>query len=215
MNRYIIDGITRIDPELIEKYLYNKMKLQIQKKQHRAFRLTTTVIAACFLVAMCLTFVIQYIPEIYDLDYYPVHDDRDYSAKKKSVWIYYAGNFDIKRERVYLPNYYYGRFVAWKYLSGIGEDVVLVDYKLAEHPIDSSIYEGKKHYHYSLGVSDEHQYIVYITLSPDIINYLSKEKEKDLMLSLQKTIIQSNKLNISDVFIIIDNKILIRKDASQ
>lgn len=202
MNNRIIDGITNIDGELIEKYW--RYKQVCQGKIKRNPKWIISAVAACLILSICIPTVIIYTPVEYDLEYYPTEGPSG-AWRERSVWIYYTNGTDLNRERVRLPCFKYGLFVAWKHLNNIGDDVVYLgsNFKLVEE-IEVSDLEREYDFHLHNNKTATKQYAIWIRISKDIESYFSQYDKETLMISLARTLTEYGKLFYSDVYVIFE-----------
>ena len=104
MNKYLItDAISYLDADLLAKHLEKKENLKnkasIEKK--KSILKWSDIAAACLVGVILATFVVQYIPVSYELDYnYTGSNGEDVYILDKNVWIYYVDGSNIRRERV-------------------------------------------------------------------------------------------------------------------
>lgn len=201
MNSKIIDGITNIDGELIEKYWISKHKYP--QKRKRNIKWLVSAVAACLILSICIPTAIIYTPVEYDLDYYP--EGPHLAWKKMNIWVYYTNGTDLERERVRLPYSPYGCFVVWKYINNIGDDVVYLgsNFKQVEE-IEASDLEREYDFHLHNNIKTKKQYAIWIRISKDIESYFSLYDKDALMLSLVRTLTESDRIVYSDIYVIFE-----------
>ncbi len=132
----IIDAVSGIDGDLIEEYFGTEESLQKAKRRKNIFIKWSAAAAACLVLAFLAAVIPQYIPAEYDLDYKcyilagEIETGGTYgeNIRKENVWIYYAKDGKIVRERVRLPYGAQNVFIAWKHLNGIGDEVELISH---------------------------------------------------------------------------------------
>ena len=131
----LIDAITDLDSDILNRYFDMKADLAAKKKpKKRTWVKWASLAAACFVLVITATFVTQYIPTEYNLNYsYVGANGKETYIADKNVWIYYVDSGDIERERVKLPCTAENVFITWKHLNTIGDEVELIgDYYTAE-----------------------------------------------------------------------------------
>lgn len=200
MNKYLVtDAISYLDADLLAKHLEKKENLKnkasIEKK--KSILKWSGIAAACLVVVILATFVVQYIPEIYELDYnYTGSNGEDVYILDKNVWIYYVDGSNIRRERVSLPCTAENIFITWKYLNDIGDDVVLISYQINSNGIgDSSSFEGEDVDNYKQG----NYRVLNITISKNIENYIEGKNYNNLITSLKRSMTEYSNLEFDEV----------------
>jgi hypothetical protein len=200
MNKYLItDAISYLDADLLAKHLEKKENLKnkasIEKK--KSILKWSDIAAACLVVVILATFVVQYIPVSYELDYnYTGSNGEDVYILDKNVWIYYVDGSNIRRERVNLPCTAENIFITWKYLNDIGDDVVLISYQINSNGIgDSSSFEGEDVDNYKQG----NYRVLNITISKNIENYIEGKNYNNLITSLKRSMTEYSNLEFDDV----------------
>ena len=200
MNKYLItDAISYLDADLLAKHLEKKENLKnkasIEKK--KSILKWSGIAAACLVVVILATFVVQYIPVSYELDYnYTGSNGEDVYILEKNVWIYYVDGSNIRRERVNLPCTAENIFITWKYLNDIGDDVVLISYQINSNGIgDSSSFEGEDVDNYKQG----NYRVLNITISKNIENYIEGKNYNNLITSLKRSMTENSNLECDDV----------------
>ncbi len=136
MNQNIIDAISDIDEDLIDAYFKTDEKLRKAKKRKSTYIKWSAAAAACLVLALLAAVIPQYIPAELPVDYEvyffagAVETGGTYGENipKENVWVYYAKDGKIWRERVRLPQGAQNAFIAWKHLNGIGDEVKLITY---------------------------------------------------------------------------------------
>lgn len=201
-NSKILDGISNIDEELIVKYW--RYKQVCREKRKRKFKWILNAVAACLILSICIPTVIIYTPVEYDLDYYPPNGPHP-AWLERNIWVYYTNGTDLNRERVRLPCSPYGRFVVWKHLNNIGDDVVYLgsNYKQVEE-IEASDLEREYDFHLHNNNKTKKQYAIWIRISKDIESYFNQHDKDTLMLSLVRTLTESDKIVYSDIYVIFE-----------
>lgn len=200
-NYNIIDGITNIDSELIEKYL--QYKKAYQRKQKKKLKCILSAVAVCLILSICIPTLIIYTPVEYDIDYYTTPYERAW--KVRNIWLYYTDNTDLNRERVRLPCYYHNVFITWKHINGIGEEVRLLDYQY--QLINSeTVSDSKKEYdfHFQNNKPAKKNYVLWLTISGDIRTYFDQYDQYTLMLSLVRSMTEHHKIVYRDIYVIIE-----------
>lgn len=205
MNEFLlVDAITCIDNDLIEKYI--SMKSILQKKQdtskkHKIFR-WSAIVAACMIVVILATFIIPYIPVRYELNYsYIGTNGQEIYILDSNIWIYYVDGSNMKRERVTLPCTAENIFITWKYLNNIGDDVELIDYEVVITGMENiTDFEGES-------VANDEQaehFVLNITVSESIRNYGSGDSYEKLITSLEMSMTKYSKIDFAEVHIILE-----------
>lgn len=200
MNKYLVaDAISYLDTDLLAEHLKKKEKLKNKSNSKKKMSILkwSGVVAACLVVVILATFVVQYIPVSYELDYcYTGSNGEDAYILDENVWIYYVEGENIRRERVNLPCTAENVFITWKYLNDIGDDVVLISYEIKSNGIwDSSSFEGE-------GVDDYKQgnyRVLNITISKNIENYIEGKNYNNLITSLKRSLTEYSNLDFDEV----------------
>ncbi len=137
MNRDIItDAVSGIDADLIEAYFKTEKKLLKKGASRGGAYIIRAAAAACLLLAFLAVAMQGYIPAELPVDYDvylfagEVETGGTYGENipKENVWVYYAKDGKIWRERVRLPQGAQNVFIAWKHLNGIGDEVKFITY---------------------------------------------------------------------------------------
>ena len=117
-----------IDPALIARA---EAPVPMRKKPRFKLILIAAVLA---LLAGTALVIVPLIPTTLEIDYITSPTDGTETAfGERNVWIYYTTeNGKQKREYVRLPGDKQNVFDAWKHLSGLGEDVQLVEMDATE-----------------------------------------------------------------------------------
>lgn len=203
MNSKIIDGITNIDGELIEKYWIYKHKYR--EKRKRNLKWLVSAVAACLILSISIPTAIIYTPVEYDLNYKREDDYFANAWKTINTWIYYPENTNLKRERVRLPGNAYSIFVAWKHINNIGDDVIWLDYEYKSTETVSNLDLQREYaFHFQNDKTAKKKYVLWITISRDIEAYFEKSDGYTLMLSLVRTLTEPDKIVYSDIYVIFE-----------
>lgn len=199
----IVDAISCIDGDLIERYITMKDMLRrtrARRKKHRILK-WSALLAACLIVVISVTFMIPYIPVRYDLNYrYGGENGQEIYTLESNVWVYYVDGSDVKRERVTLPCNAENIFITWKYLNGIGDDVELIDYEIVNSGTEStSESEGE-----GVAVCEQGDtFVLNITVSETIRSYGSGADYENLIASLKKSMTDYSKIDFDEVRLIL------------
>ena len=200
MNKYLIaDAINYLDTDMLAEHLKKKEKLKSRSKSGKKTSIIkwSGIAAACLVVVILATFVVQYIPVSYELDYcYTGSNGEDAYILDENVWIYYVDGSNIRRERVNLPCTAENVFITWKYLNDIGDDVVLISYQINSNGIeDSSSFEGEDVDNYKQG----NYRVLNITISKNIEKYIEGKNYNDLITSLKRSMTEYSNLEFDEV----------------
>lgn len=204
MNNYLfIDAVSYLDADLLAEHLERKEKLKRKVKSKKINILRWSGIAASFCALLfVISVVIQYIPSTYELDYsYTGSNGEDTYISNKSVWIYYAEDSGVKRERVNLPCSAENVFLTWKYLNDIDDDVTLISYEIKSNGVwDSSSFDGENVENYKPG----NYYILNITISQNIKNYINDKDYDALITSLKRSMTEYSNIEFDEVNIMFE-----------
>ncbi len=191
----LIDAITALDSDILERYFTMKADLAEKKKpRKRTWVKWASLAAACFVLVIAATFITQYIPTEYNLNYsYVDANGRETYIADKNVWIYYVDNGNIERERVKLPCTAENVFITWKHLNNIDDDVNLIEYKIVSNGNEStSEFEGEGVVNYEQG----DYFVLNITVTKNLQSYESYEKLVD---SLEKSMSEYSNIDFDEI----------------
>lgn len=191
----IVDAITELDPDILDRYFAMKNESVAKKKSKKCTWMKwASAVAACFGLVIAVTFIAQYIPTEYNLNYSYVGDNgKETYIASENVWIYYAENGHIKRERVRLPCTAENVFNTWKHLNSIGDDVKLLECKTTSNGKEiTSDLDGEEIAHYKQG----DRFVLNITVTKDLRSYAGHEVLVD---SLKKTMSEYSDIDLSEI----------------
>ncbi len=205
MNKYLVaDAIGYLDADLLAEHLKKKEKLKNRSNSGKKTSILkwSSLAAACLVVVILATFVVQYIPVSYELDYcYTGSNGEDAYILDENVWIYYVDGSNIRRERVNLPCTAENVFITWKYLNDIGDDVVLISYEIKSNGIwDSSSFEGEDVDNYKQG----NYRVLNIRISKNIENYIEGKNYNNLITSLKRSMTEYSNLEFDEVNVVFE-----------
>lgn len=165
-NTNLLQAMGRIDPKLIADAAPDVPQ---KKRTNKMWVKCASAVAACLVLVIAVTFITQYIPTEYNLNYsYVGANGKEMYIADENVWIYYVDNGDIERERVKLPCTAENVFITWKHLNKISDDVKLIEYKIISNGNEiTSEFEGKGVVEYEQG---DHL-ILNITVSEKLKSY--------------------------------------------
>lgn len=165
-NTNLLQAMGRIDPKLIADAAPDVPQ---KKSTNKMWVKCASAVAACLVLVIAVTFITQYIPTEYNLNYsYVGANGKEMYIADENVWIYYVDNGDIERERVKLPCTAENVFITWKHLNKISNDVKLIEYKIISNGNEiTSEFEGKGVVEYEQG---DHL-ILNITVSEKLKSY--------------------------------------------
>lgn len=165
-NTNLLQAMGRIDPKLIADAAPDVPQ---KKSTNKMWVKCASAVAACLVLVIAVTFITQYIPTEYNLNYsYVGANGKEMYIADENVWIYYVDNGDIERERVKLPCTAENVFITWKHLNKISDDVKLIEYKIISNGNEiTSEFEGKGVVEYEQG---DHL-ILNITVSEKLKSY--------------------------------------------
>lgn len=203
MNNYILlDAISCLDMDLLANHLEQKERNRNKAKNQKKVCILkwSGIAAACCLVLIMTTFVIQYIPVTYDLDYsYVGMNGEDAYVLNKNVWIYYVDGSNIKRERVNLPCSAKNVFLTWKHLNDIGDDVALISYEIDSNGMMfNSSFDGENVDNYRQG----NYFVLNITVSKNIEDYIEGKDYDSLITSLKRSMSEYSNIAFYEVNIL-------------
>lgn len=165
-NTNLLQAMGRIDPKLIADAAPDVPQ---KKSTNKMWVKCASAVAACLVLVIAVTFITQYIPTEYNLNYsYVGANGKEMYIADEIVWIYYVDNGDIERERVKLPCTTENVFITWKHLNKISNDVKLIEYKIISNGNEiTSEFEGKGVVEYEQG----DYLILNITVSEKLKSY--------------------------------------------
>ena len=189
------DAITELDSDVLERYVRMKSSLAEKKKpKHRAWVKWASAVAACFVLVIAVTFITQYIPTEYNLNYSYVGDNgKETYIASENIWIYYVDKGEIERERVKLPCTAQNVFITWKHLNTIGDEVKLIEYKIVSNGNEStSDFEGEGVVNYEQG----DYFALNITVTENLQSY---EDYEVLIDSLEKSMSEYSNIDFDEI----------------
>lgn len=189
------DAITELDSDILERYVRMKNTLAEKKKpKQRAWVKWASAVAACFVLVIAVTFITQYIPTEYNLNYSYVGDNgKETYIASENIWIYYVDKGEIERERVKLPCTAQNVFVTWKHLNTIGDEVKLIEYKIVSNGNEStSDFEGEGVVNYEQG----DYFALNITVTENLQSY---EDYEVLIDSLEKSMSEYSNIDFDEI----------------
>lgn len=191
----LTDAITELDSDILERYVRMKNSLAEKKKpKHRAWVKWASAVAACFVLVIAVTFITQYIPTEYNLNYSYVGDNgKETYIASENIWIYYVDKGEIERERVKLPCTAQNVFITWKHLNTIGDEVKLIEYKIVSNGNEStSDFEGEGVVNYEQG----DYFALNITVTENLQSY---EDYEVLIDSLEKSMSEYSNIDFDEI----------------
>ena len=191
----LTDAITELDSDILERYVRMKSSLAEKKKpKHRAWVKWASAVAACFVLVIAVTFITQYIPTEYNLNYSYVGDNgKETYIASENIWIYYVDKGEIERERVKLPCTAQNVFITWKHLNTIGDEVKLIEYKIVSNGNEStSDFEGEGVVNYEQG----DYFVLNITVTKNLQSY---EDYELLIDSLEKSMSEYSNIEFDEI----------------
>lgn len=191
----LTDAITELDSDILERYVRMKSPLAEKKKpKHRAWVKWASAVAACFVLVIAVTFITQYIPTEYNLNYSYVGDNgKETYIASENIWIYYVDKGEIERERVKLPCTAQNVFITWKHLNTIGDEVKLIEYKIVSNGNEStSDFEGEGVVNYEQG----DYFALNITVTENLQSY---EDYEVLIDSLEKSMSEYSNIDFDEI----------------
>ena len=191
----LTDAITELDSDILERYVRMKKTLAEKKKPNqRAWLKWASAVAACFVLVIAVTFITQYIPTEYNLNYSYVGDNgKETYIASENIWIYYVDKGEIERERVKLPCTAQNVFITWKHLNTIGDEVKLIEYKIVSNGNEStSDFEGEGVVNYEQG----DYFALNITVTENLQSY---EDYEVLIDSLEKSMSEYSNIDFDEI----------------
>ena len=190
----LIDAITDLDSDILNRYFGMKADLAAKKKPKKHTWVKWASVAACFVLVITATFVTQYIPTEYNLNYsYVGANGKETYIADKNVWIYYVDNGEIERERVKLPCTAENVFITWKHLNNIGDEVELIECKIVSNGNEStSEFEGQGVANYEPG----DYFVLNITVTKNLQFY---EDYELLIDSLEKSMSEYSNIDFDEI----------------
>lgn len=191
----LTDAITELDSDILERYVRMKSSLAEKKRpKQRAWVKWTSAVAACLVLVIAVTFITQYIPTEYNLNYSYVGDNgKETYIASENVWIYYVDKGKIERERVKLPCTAENVFITWKHLNTIGDEVELIECKIVSNGNEStSNFEGEGIVNYEQG----DYFVLNITITENLQSY---EDYEVLVDSLEKSMSEYSNIEFDEI----------------
>lgn len=191
----LADAITELDSDILERYVRMKKTLAEKKRpRQRAWVKWASAVAACFVLVIAVTFITQYIPTEYNLNYSYVGDNgKETYIASENIWIYYVDKGEIERERVKLPCTAQNVFITWKHLNTIGDEVKLIEYKIVSNGNEStSDFEGEGVVNYEQG----DYFALNITVTENLQSY---EDYEVLIDSLEKSMSEYSNIDFDEI----------------
>ena len=191
----LIDAITDLDSDILNRYFDMKADLAAKKKpKKRTWIKWASMAAACFVLVIAATFITQYIPTEYNLNYsYIDANGRETYVADENVWIYYVDKGEIERERVKLPCNAENVFITWKHLNTIGDEVELIECKIVSNGNGStSEFEGQGVANYEPG----DYFVLNITVTKNLQSY---EEYELLIDSLEKSMSEYSNIDFDEI----------------
>ena len=195
------DGVSRIDPDAIERVLRLEQQLA-QRAAGRKRRRIVAILAAAVLTIMLASvlLIVPFIPTTLDIEYEPT------KGMPERTWVYYVDESGKQqRELVKQPQGVQNVFASWQYLNEVDEQVQLLNYEVTTEPMAGTTVVPDTLWEFVLqqmGKSDE-QTIVTATLSAGITTY---ENQDALIESLIQTIAKYAGISPEQVRILIDGE---------
>ena len=190
-NTNLIHAMGHIDPKLIADAAPDVPQ---KKSVNKTWVKWASTVAACLILVISATFITQYIPTEYSLNYsYVDANGRETFIADKNVWVYYVDNGDIERERVKLPCTAENIFITWKHLNSIGDDVKLLEYKITSNGKEiTSNFDGKEIANYEQG----DYFVLNITVTKNLQSYEDCEALVD---SLEKSMSDYSNIDFDEI----------------
>lgn len=190
-NTNLLQAMGRIDPKLIADAAPDVPQ---KKSTNKMWVKCASAVAACLVLVIAVTFITQYIPTEYNLNYsYVGANGKEMYIADENVWIYYVDNGDIERERVKLPCTTENVFITWKHLNKISNDVKLIEYKIISNGNEiTSEFEGKGVVEYEQG----DYLILNITVSEKLKSY---DNQTTLIESLKDSMAGYSNIDFDEV----------------
>ena len=195
------DGISRIDPNAVERTLRIERELE-RRAAGRKRRRTLAILAAAVLTLALASvlLIVPFIPTTLDIEYEPTQ------GMPERTWVYYVDESGKQqRELVKQPQGAQNVFASWQHLNEVDEQVQLLNYAVTTEPmagttdVPDTLWEFLMQ---QMGKRDE-QTIVTATLSPGITSY---ENQDALIESLIQTIAKYAGISPEQVRILIDGE---------
>ena len=190
-NTNLLQAMGRIDPKLIADAAPDVAQ---KKSVNKTWVKWASAVAACLVLVISATFITQYIPTEYNLNYsYVDANGRETFIADKNVWVYYVDNGDIERERVKLPCTAENVFITWKHLNSIGDDVKLLECKITSNGKEiTSDFDGKDVVNYNQG----DYFVLNITVTKNLQSYEGCEVLVD---SLKKSMSEYSNIDFDEI----------------
>lgn len=182
------------------RHIEEAAEFKVEEKPRRSktpWAKWASVVAACFVLVIAVTFITQYIPTEYNLNYsYVGSNGKETYIADKNVWVYYVDNGDIERERVKLPCNSENVFIVWKHLNNIGDEVQLIDCKIVSNGNESTFeFEGEDVVNYEQGDC----FVLNITVTKNLQLYEDYELLVD---SLEKSMSEYSNIDFNEINVI-------------
>lgn len=190
-NTNLLQAMGRIDPRLIADAAPDVAQ---KKSTNKTWVKWASLAAACLVLVISATFITQYIPTEYNLNYsYVDANGIEMFIANKNVWVYYVDNGDIERERVKLPCTAENVFITWKHLNSIDDDVKLLECKITSNGKEiTSNFDGKDIVNYNKG----DYFVLNITVTKNLQSYKDCEV---LVGSLKKSMSEYSNIDFDEI----------------
>lgn len=190
-NTNLLQAMGRIDPKLIADAAPDVPQ---KKSANKTWVKWASAVAACLVLVIALTFITQYIPTEYNLNYSYVGDNgKETYIASENIWIYYVDKGEIERERVKLPCTAQNVFITWKHLNNIGDDVKLLECKITSNGKEiTSDFDSKDVVNYNQG----DYFVLNITVTKNLQSYEDCEVLVD---SLEKSMSEYSNIDFDEI----------------
>ncbi len=200
----MIEAFSNLDDDLVEKHFKAKEALKMKKaaKTKSHWLKWSAAVVACLLLVICATFLPQYIPVEYSLNYsYTGENGREMYIAEKNIWVYYVKDGSVERERVKLPCSPKNVFIAWKHLNNIGDDVELVKCEIVSNGQETiSYYDYEKVYNYEVGDT----FVLNIVVSANLADTVNESEYDEFVSSLKKSISECSNLEFDEINVVLE-----------
>lgn len=173
----ILDAIGNVDETCVKK-------AKEKKKLNKKVWFTVGSLAACAVLVFCLPFIFSSGFLNDSITTGSPAPDGETAIEYKDVWIYYVKEDSLEREMQYLPIKASEIFYSWKQENGIGDEVVLIDYRIeSDSTTSTSEFDDEGVVKHELG----DYRILNVTVSKNIEEYYNTIDSELLLESLKQT----------------------------
>lgn len=193
----LVDAIGNID----DKYLVNARK----ENRRNNYRKILGVAAACVVLVIASPWIVLSLVKMGNgnnvaMDQtQPEGSQGEVAISYENMNIYYVKDGKVKKEKEYLPCVAEDVFTAWKKKNGIGEEVLLLDFKIEDNGTTTEEDGMTGH---TIGTYFE----LHITVSKELENYYELLGEELLLESLEKTMTEYPDIEFDEYYLYLEEQ---------